>query len=174
MVKYVFAFNRKYYESQDVKSAERLFRDPYFNSNKQSPAFMPKIVGESINTVERNRDYLDLRLPALYPSEVDEVISRQSVKYLNKISDYCRDNAIHLYLVRMPLTGKYQLEVPHEVRLEQRKLKIDYSKLSHVTYLDYMNHFRKDETVLNFGNDDHCTAYGAALISKELNKEINN
>lgn len=172
MMKYVLSFNTHYYHSRSPIEAECLFRDTIFNVNKTNPVNRPRIDPESISEVQRNLDYLDRRLPGLFPDDVEVNLSYPSIKYLDKIVEYTSEQNINLYLVRMPLTTNYQKRVPKECKSMYQELVRKYQNEPRIKIVDYMNYYKTEQTVHHFGNDDHTTAYGAAIISRELNKVI--
>ena len=72
----------------------------------------------------------------------------------------------------MPLTTNYQKRVPQECKATYQQLVRKYQNEPRIQIVDYMNFYQTKQTVHHFGNDDHTTAYGAALVSRELNKVI--
>lgn len=109
------------------------------------------------------------KIENLYINPEKEVAS-ENIGYLKKTIALCKEKGIDVWLVNTPLEPYYKEAIPDYLKKEFENLKNQLvSSSSNIHYLDYMDFFKESDF---FADEHHVTGYGAALLSEELQKEL--
>jgi hypothetical protein len=124
---------------------------------------------------EPDRDGLGFEIATAYLSSYGKKSQIGESKFYCKILDLCRQNKIHLVLLRMPMTDEYLKYARRYVDLDKLDREIvDLTRTHNNDFrvLDFRNefHYRSDY----FFNADHINPDGVAIISKKIKDEIEN
>lgn len=91
-------------------------------------------------------------------------ISKENLKYLRKIIDYCKSNNLNVFLIRSPQHPDY-----HFLNNENLFQEILRNNFSDMEFLDFQNFFIENEYFADYG---HLNYKGAEVFSKYFNELI--
>lgn len=176
LTKFSFTFNYQYLYNLLFKSKEMPFiRSTYeLGSEGKDLAFLKEHQKKSKRKLKTNsRSYkrqITGKIERLFENDNNE-IAVVNLHYLEKLLQICQVKGIKVWIVNTPLEAYYEKMIPEYIKIEFNNKITHFSEnYNNIKYVNYMDFFKKSDF---FRDEHHITGYGAALISEELQKELN-